>query len=309
MSAPALILIAGCGYIGTELATQANAAGHHVLGITRTPAPHLPFPCVTADLTDPASLAALASLIGGRDLRIVHCASGGKGGGLDTYRAVYLDGLRHLLTAFPQARRVLFTSSTSVYAQIDGSLVDEDSPAAPDRGTGRILRETEATALAARGCAVRLAGIYGPGRSVLLRHYLDGTAAIDVRTAPPATPDGRWINHIHRTDAASALLHLLTVVPDAAFHGAIYNAADSTPHLQRHLYAQLTALTGHPLPPDTAPDTTRKRGWTHKQVSNARLRATSWQPRYPSWFHAFAADGLTLAAPAAPAAPAPPPPP
>ena len=30
------------------------------------------------------------------------------------------------------------------------------------------------------------------------------------------------------------------------------------------------------MPPEAAPDTGRKRGWTHKQVDNSRLRALGW---------------------------------
>lgn len=59
---------------------------------------------------------------------------------------------------------LLFTSSTSVYAQNTGEWVTEESLAKPDRETGRILRETEELVLAHRGCIARLAGIYGPAR-------------------------------------------------------------------------------------------------------------------------------------------------
>ena len=56
---------------------------------------------------------------------VIHCASSG-GGDAEAYREIYLNGGRHLLETFPKAR-VLFTSSTSVYAQRDGSRVTEES--------------------------------------------------------------------------------------------------------------------------------------------------------------------------------------
>jgi len=34
----------------------------------------------------------------------------------------------------------------------------------------------------------------------------------------------------------------------------------------------------------------RKRGWTNKRVSNARLRSLGWVSRYPSFFDAVASD-------------------
>ena len=65
--------------------------------------------------------------------------------------------------------RFVFCSSTSVYGQTDGACVTEESPATPGRETGCILRETEDLVLQRTGTVARLAGIYGPGRSVLLR--------------------------------------------------------------------------------------------------------------------------------------------
>ncbi len=288
------LVIAGCGYLGRALARLSLSCGAQVLGLchSQRSAEELNaagIPARTADLGSADSLAEIA-----RDLPtgvcVVHSAASGRGGGVDAYRKVYLEGMKNLTQAFPGANRMLFTSSTSVYPQIDGGWVTEASPARPDRETGRLLRAAEDVSLAAGGAVVRLAGIYGPERSVLLRNFLTGESAIDVRTEPPATPDGRWVNQIHREDAAAALWHLLSVVPDDAFRGSIYNVADSTPLLQRPLYEELSRRFQLPVPPEAAPDNTRKRGWTHKRVDAAHLRATGWQPRFASWFDALDYD-------------------
>jgi hypothetical protein len=34
----------------------------------------------------------------------------------------------------------------------------------------------------------------------------------------------------------------------------------------------------------------RKRGWTHKRIANAKLKATGWSPRYSSFFQALSED-------------------
>ena len=73
-----------------------------------------------------------------------------------------------------EPRQVLITGSTSVYAQIDGLWVDETSETKPDRETGRILLEAEGIALDAGGLVARLSGLYGPGRSVIMRKFLSG---------------------------------------------------------------------------------------------------------------------------------------
>ena len=64
----------------------------------------------------------------------------------EAYRRIYVDGLRNAFAGF-EPRQVLFTGSTSVYAQTDGSWVDESSETRPNRETGRILLEAEAMAL------------------------------------------------------------------------------------------------------------------------------------------------------------------
>lgn len=279
------VLIAGCGFVGLATARLFASRGWEVIGATHSEesAERLaaePFRAVRFDLSDPGSVAAQAVL--GPFDALIHCASSGRGGA-EQYRRVYLGGVRHLAETFADSP-ILFTSSTSVYAQTDGSWVTEESPAEPDRETGRILRETEDLALAHGGVAARLAGIYGPGRSVLLRKFFDGTAIIEGNGA-------KWLNQAHRDDIAAALF---TLVEQRA--RGIFNVSDDTPLGQRELYATLAARFHKPLPPAGEPDLNRKRGWTNKRVSNARLRALGWSPRYPSFFDAVENDPSLLAA-------------
>ncbi|NIP92012.1 MAG: hypothetical protein GWO24_00435, partial [Akkermansiaceae bacterium] len=97
--------------------------------------------------------------------------------------------------------------------------------------------------------------------------------------------DGRrYLNQIHRDDAASALLHL-AARPDRAC-GQIYNVADSSPLHQGDCYHALADLFGRPVPAYGPRPEQRKRAWTHKRVSNQKLRATGWEPRYPSFMDA-----------------------
>jgi nucleoside-diphosphate-sugar epimerase len=278
------ILIAGCGYLGKTVALRLRESAHRVIGLAHSTA--------SVDALRATGLEAVAGDIGDerfvlsldRVEAVVHCAASGRGGGVDAYRRVYLDGIRNLLAAQSHAHLV-FTSSTSVYAQTDGSWVTEESAADPPRETGGILREAEEAVLAAGGCVLRLAGLYGPGRSVLLERFLRGEARIDVRTESPMTPDGRWINQIHRDDAAAAVVLAL----ETRLTG-IFNTADRTPMTQRTIYAELARRFSRPLPPEGAPALDRKRGWTHKRVSSGKLVATGWQPRFPSWFDALDQD-------------------
>src|SRR5437762_6347861 len=110
--------------------------------------------------------------------------------------------VRNLLDRFVETK-MLFTSSTSVYAQRDGSWVTEESETKPARDTGRVLLETEKVMLDRGGTVARLSGIYGPGRSALLSKFLAGTAIIGLEK-------NRFVNQVHRDDIASALFLLVS---------------------------------------------------------------------------------------------------
>ncbi len=64
---------------------------------------------------------------------------------------MYLQGTRNLIEWLGAAplKKFVYTSSTSVYGQNDGSVVKESSPTEPAAETGKILVETERVLLAA----------------------------------------------------------------------------------------------------------------------------------------------------------------
>ncbi len=273
------VLIAGCGYLGLATARLFLAHAWEVAGLARSPQEAGDFPIFVGDLTDAASLTALPE----SDV-VIHCASSGRGGA-EEYRRVYLEGMRNLAQRFPSAH-FIFTSSTSVYAQNDGSVIDESSTAEPSRETGQLLRAAEEVALAAGGCVARLAGLYGPARSVLLQRFFSGEAVIE--------DDGaRTVNQIHRDDAASALVCLA-----AKKAAGIFNVCDDSPLTQREIYTWLAEHFQRPIPPTGPVNPNRKRGVTNKRVSNAKMRALGWAPQFPSFREAVIHDvtGLRTAA-------------
>jgi nucleoside-diphosphate-sugar epimerase len=258
------LLLIGFGYLGQALERVFRDAGWQVSPVSLSGGDHV----IACDVADPAAVKHLPAA----DF-IIHCAASGRGGPA-AYQHVYVDGCRNLTQQFPGVP-LLFTSSTSVYAQTDGSRVTETSPALPDRETGRLLLEAEGITLRAGGLVARLAGIYGPGRSVILKNFLTGEARID--------DDGqRFLNQIHRDDAARALLHLTS----CGLRAEVFNVSDSQPMSQRVCYDALCRMFGRPLPPAGPRDPNRKRAWTHKQVSNEKLRASGWQPEFPSFLDA-----------------------
>jgi nucleoside-diphosphate-sugar epimerase len=270
------ILIAGCGYVGQATADLFHDAGWEVEGWTASAesAAKLSdksYPVVAVDIADADQVTARTKNF---DV-VIHCAST-RGGEVGLYRSVYLKGAGNLLERFDQAA-IVFTSSTSVYAQMDGELVTEESIAAPQHETGKILRETEELVLSRGGIVARLAGIYGPGRSALLKRFLSGEAIIDPQ-------NDRFVNQAHRDDIAAALFLL---IDQRAGTAQIYNVVDDEPILQSECYRWLTTKLNRPLPPVGGSASGRKRGVSNKRVSNAKLRRFGWTPGYPSFSEAM----------------------
>ncbi|MFN2542829.1 MAG: NAD-dependent epimerase/dehydratase family protein [Chthoniobacterales bacterium] len=266
------ILIAGCGYLGQATADSFVGGGCEVEGWTRSAEAvqklsAKPYRARAIDLSDEHQVAGCE----GEFDAVIHCAST-RGGGVELYRQVYLEGLRNLLSRFGSSR-ILFVSSTSVYAQSGGEWVTEQSAAEPKHSTGQVLREAEQLALEHCGIVVRLAGIYGPGRSHLLKTFLAGEATIDPE-------NDRFINQIHREDAAGAIAFLLH---RQSIQGEIFNVVDDQPISQSECYRWLAGKLDRPLPPAGASAKQRKRGRSNKRVSNAKLRSLGWNPRYSTF--------------------------
>jgi nucleoside-diphosphate-sugar epimerase len=261
------VLIAGCGYVGEAAANRLHEAGWQVEGWTASiesaeKLSNRPYRVCAVDVTD-------TNVAGDFDV-VIHCVSS-RGGDEQEYRHVYLEGAKNLLRAFPSAT-LLFTSSTSVYAQTDRSLVDESSPAEPRQAKGQILRETEELVLGAGGIVLRLGGIHGPGRSFFLSRFLAGSA--------PRSNE-RLINQVHRDDIVSALL--LLAERRNEFRREMFNVVGDEPIKASDAYAWLGSRLKKSLPTAAGPGHPSERRQTNKRVSNRKLRAQGWEPRYPTF--------------------------
>ena len=267
------VLIAGCGYLGQATANLFSSTGWQVEGWTKSAVSakeisNKPYSIRALDISNGDAVAGST-----KDFDVViHCAST-RGGGVDLYRQVYLNGARHLLERFAKST-ILFVGSTSVYAQAGGEWVTEDSAAEPKHERGKILRATEQLVLDRGGIVTRLAGIYGPARSYLLQRFLSGEAMIDSQT-------DRFVNQVHRDDAAAALFLLVNQAQSVA--GQIFNVVDDQPILQSDCYRWLAARLNRSVPPIGESASESKRGRSNKRVSNAKLRSLGWAPRCPSF--------------------------
>jgi nucleoside-diphosphate-sugar epimerase len=270
------ILIAGCGYVGQAAADLFHAAGWKVEGWTHSgeSAARLSAKPYLVQGVDISRRGQVAECTGMFDA-VIHCASS-SGGDAEIYRQVYLDGARNLAEIFPGSK-LLFTSSTSVYAQGDAAWVTEESETRPIRETSSTLLEAEKVVLNRGGIVARLAGIYGPGRSALLNRFLAGTAMFDPE-------NDRFVNQVHRDDIASALFLLFNREAEGA---QIYNVVDDQPILQSECCRWLAHRLNRPLPPIGRSTQQRKRGDSNKRVSNAKLHRLGWTPQYQTFAEAM----------------------
>jgi nucleoside-diphosphate-sugar epimerase len=289
-------LIVGCGYVGLPLGAELVRQGHEVFGLRRSASAENELKTagiqpLTGDVTKPETLAKLP-----RDFAwVVNCAAS-RGGSADDYRKIYLEGNCNLISwlAASPPEKLVYTSSTSIYGQNDGSVVTEESPAEPVEETAKILVEAENLLLndcgswghsphqKAPAVILRVAGIYGPGRGHWFRQFLRGEARIE--------GDGtRWLNMIHRDDVIGCILAAL----EHGKPGEIYNAADNEPVTQLKFFEWLAAELKLPPPPRSPADAEfqRKRGVTNKRVSNAKLRTElEYQFRFPDFRKGYGAE-------------------
>jgi nucleoside-diphosphate-sugar epimerase len=259
------VLIAGCGDVGNALASRLLADDCEVWGVRRQiDALARGIKPWRIDLTDRGSFTAPPAAFD----YLFYTASADRRDE-DHYRAVYVDGLRDLLSALRDAgsplRRVFFTSSTAVYGQSEGEWVDERSVTDPLRFNGHVLLEAEAVLREApeTGISVRLSGIYGPGRTRLARKVWNGEA----------TATGSWTNRIHVEDCAGALHHLMRLENPEA----LYLGSDDEPVTISDVVTWLSAELGVPAP--LAAETER----LNKRCRNARLRETGYQFEHPTF--------------------------
>ncbi|WP_223490367.1 SDR family oxidoreductase [Pseudomonas sp. A-RE-19] len=279
MSAPS-VLIAGCGDVGSRLATQLLAGHWQVYGLRRN----------VSRL--PTGVVGVAG-----DLFSAQCPADWPTAPLDYlvysaaatdhdeagYRAAYIEGMQHVLGWLKQhgqqPKRILFVSSSSVYGQQNGEWIDETSPTVAGGYSGRLMLEAEQVARDSGipASIVRLTGIYGPGREWLLTQVRRGyRVAID----PPL-----YANRIHVDDAAGLLAFLLEADRRGVTLDDVYIGVDDAPAALAEVVGWLREYLGVT---EWAEDASVRRAGS-KRCSNARAKALGWVPNYPSFREGYAA--------------------
>ncbi|MBH0023348.1 NAD-dependent epimerase/dehydratase family protein [Salinibacterium sp. SWN248] len=272
------VVIAGCGDLGIEAGLRFAALGRSVLGLRRS-VEKLPPEIAGQSIDLSAHVPTLPA-----DTSVVVIAVSPDERTRDGYLATYVDSVRNIAAAIERdcaaAPRVIYVSSTAVYGVSDGSWVDESTPATPASPTAIVLREAEALLLesVANSTILRLAGIYGPGRTRQIDRIREGNETLAL------TP--YFTNLIHRDDAAAAIVHLATMATSPA---SIYLGVDDEPADQREVIGFLARSIDRPVPPPKADDGANDGRGRGKRCRNDRLKGTGFSFVYPSYREGYAA--------------------
>lgn len=195
------------------------------------------------------------------------------------YQQAYVEASRNIIERYlaqgVTPSRVVIVSSTSVYGQNQGEVIDETSSAAAEQFSGRRLLEMEQLWLSSPWpvTCVRFSGIYGPGRYRLLQQVERGDWA--------SSGDVQYTNRIHQTDCARVIDHVLQLPsPPEVMIGTDNDGGTSL-----DVKSWLASALGK-APAQGLAETNMVRG---KRISNQRLRDSGFTLNYPSYREGYPA--------------------
>jgi len=237
------LLIIGCGDVGLRVAKLLRSR-HRIYALTRDAErfaamrDHGVIP-LAGDLDRPSTLDGLAGLA--HD--VIHLAPPPAAGATDSRTA-------HLIAALGRARSLpqhfVYISTSGVYGDCSGALIDETSPLRPrtDRARRRAdaerrLREWGART-GVRVSILRVPGIYAADRLPVAR--------IERGTPALLSQDDTYVNHVHADDLANMVV--------AALHrgqaNRSYNASDDAPQKMGDYFDLVADRFSLPRPPRVA---------------------------------------------------------
>ena len=276
------VLIVGCGDIGARLAQRLPADLYSVTGLRRNPPEDLPFLAYKkCDVTDAAQLAEVIQNNFDVALEVVIVSMTPVERSDVGYQRAYVQTCENLVDALNRhsyrPRLLVFVSSTAVYSQMDGSLVDENSVTEPESFSGKRLLEAEKVIQNSgfSNVIVRLSGIYGPGRNRLIEQVRQ----------QKASASEHFTNRIHADDCAGFIAYLIELNRKAQVIAPVYIATDSAPAPMIEVVGWIAEYLG--VSDFLSKDASNERG--NKQCSNRLLLNSGFQLQYPTYKEGYSA--------------------
>jgi nucleoside-diphosphate-sugar epimerase len=276
------LLIIGCGDIGLRMLPLVRAR-YRLYALSHSPERHarlreLGVVPVPGDLDDASTLAALAGLA----TDVAHCAPPRPDGARDLRTARLIAALAKG-ASLPQ--QLVYISTSGVYGDCNGALVDETRPLRPSTMRARRRADAErqlrtwARRSGVRVSILRVPGIYAADRLPVER-LSRGTPALQ-----PA--EDAYVNHVHADDLARMIVAALS----RGMPNRSYNAVDDEPRKMGDYFDAVADARGLPrplrVPREQAerelPETLMSFMRESRQLSNLRLkRELRYALRYPS---------------------------
>jgi len=218
------ILIVGCGDVGREAGRRLQQLGCAVYGIKRTASDEIPFSCVYGDVSDIESLRACFTQLPDVIHYLIYTVAPAERTE-SAYQAAYPEGVKNCLACIDTQilQGFLLVTSTAVYHQQQGQWVDESTETVPASFSGQKLLAAEDVLhnSTVKAVAIRLGGIYGPGRERLIDKVKNGC---EINRDIPA-----YTNRIHRDDCAGILSYLIQMIDSGQEVDSCYIGVDSSP--------------------------------------------------------------------------------
>jgi len=275
----AKVLLAGFGKLARALAPVLIEQGHHVIGLARSNITVSGVASIQWDLAEPPQsfldsdrVTELSHL----DYVVVTLSPDEISD--DAYRRAYVDATSNLL-AILQAQelspKIIYVSSTRVYAHNDGEWVDESSPTLPTTCKGQSLLEAEQLIRqqSSDNIVVRFSGIYGSERNYFKKRV---EAGIKIQKRP-----AQFSNRIHQEDCIGVLNFLIAQFEKGARLDPLLLASDDDPAPLLEVANHISQNFNYPKPTiiindgDLAP--------VGKRCRNDKLKSLGYRFRYPSF--------------------------
>jgi nucleoside-diphosphate-sugar epimerase len=267
------IAVIGCGYIGSEAAHIWKNRGLHVTATTRhsEKLDEIAKVAQKGILLKETAEKEFATLIASNDALLVTIGADQPEDYDTAYRQI-AHLFRHLALEMDTPRRLIYTSSASIYGDHHGRFVDEESDLFAQTEQAKILLETEhlyhsLTELGWHVCILRLAEIYGPGRELSKRVKQHQNQPL------PGTGE-QYTNMIHKIDVAAGIDYALRHHLEGVF-----NLADDDHPTRNELYAAV-ARQHHLKPLHWDPKLSSMRSG-NKRVSNHKIKSEGFVFRFP----------------------------
>jgi nucleoside-diphosphate-sugar epimerase len=279
------LLVFGLGYSGRAVALAAMAAGFEVLVTSRR--------AVVGAGVEVVPFAAAERAVAWATHIVATAAP-------DTSGDPVLARYGQEIGAARALRWVGYLSTTGVYGNQDGGWVDEGTAPMPgsERARRRVMAEAQWAALPVAVDVFRLAGIYGPGRSM----FDDLRAGVARHVVKP----GHLFGRIYRDDIAQGVLAAMRqAVPPGL---RIFNFSDDVPAASAEVVCEAARLLGIAPPEPVDFEVARERMspmalsfWAeNRRVGNAKTKAVlgiAWKyPSYREGLRAILAEELLQAA-------------